>query len=120
MPDDREPLSTDYDNERFDSAIASMKDFGIPEHTARNNLRLLLNAKCAYRSLQIDEAINTLHLTESSPANERIVYLEWLSDAISKSDQRREIVVQALLVARENAKADTAPSDEVIKQDLPT
>ncbi len=120
LPDDREPLSTDYDNERFDSAIASMKDFGIPEHTARNNLRLLLNAKCAYRSLQIDEAINTLHLTESSPANERIVYLEWLSDAISKSDQRREIVVQALLVARENAKADTAPSDEVIKQDLPT
>ena len=120
LPNDRECLSTDYDDERFDSAIASLKDYGISEDKARINLRILLNAKCAYRSLQIDEALRTIHLTESSPTNERIAYLESLSEAIPESDQRREFVVQTLQIARENAKADTAPSEEVIKQDLPT
>ena len=119
LPNDRVSLNTDYDNDRFDAAIASLKDDGISEHVARKYLRVLVNAKCAYRSTQIDEAIRTIHLTESSPTNERIAYLEWLSEAIPESDVRRELVVQTLQIARKSATAETASSEEVIKHDLP-
>ncbi|MEI8019975.1 MAG: hypothetical protein WCH39_17360 [Schlesneria sp.] len=121
LPNDHLSLSTHIDDQRLESAIASLKDQGISEEKARKNLILLLLGVCAYRSSQINEALGTIHLTESNPANEGIAYLERLRDAISDTDPRRELVEQSLRIARDKAKASSASSEEdVVKQDLST
>ncbi len=121
LPNDRLSLSTHIDDQKFESAISSLKDLGITEVKARKNLTLILLGVCAYRSSCINEALNTIHLTESNPTNEGIAYLERLRDAMSDSDPRRERVVQSLRIARDNTNAASAPSeDDVVKQDLST